>query len=241
MRHFQALLCFTILAVSTATAQHNRQAVLNPTTADNGLLSCVEKVISIQRYEDGNDLTFQETYEYDTTGHLATYTKLGFGGKYTTVYPLKETDLATHYTFDYDGDIAELREYAMNGKLSSSAHYIYAAGGKLACVVKYEYSDVDGTVSHRTVEEYDRHERLCQVKQYTNDELLTMSEKRKYDHHGNLTQRVQKFYEGNETTTAKEYLKYTYDSRGNWTQCQHSVNGEYSYTIERIISYCKNK
>ena len=101
----------------------------------------------------------------------------------------------------------------------------------------YSYSADSAKVTKRTVSEYDRNERLATVRQYTADELLLWSEKRKYDRRGNLVKRVQTFYNDDNTESTVERRTYTFDSHGNWLECKYSLNGKEMYTIIRSFDY----
>jgi hypothetical protein len=192
-----------------------------------------------QQYKQGNDVNFQEVYLFDSVGNLKEYRKRGFGGERVTHYPLTLEDVSHNrqYTFDYDGDVLELRQYDQRGRLVSSTHCIYAEGGNLAQSIEYTYDADSGVVTKRTVSTYDKRERLVSVEQYSADELLLWSEKRKYDRHGNLTKRTQTFYHDDETDTSVEVRKYTLDSRGNWHHCTYTLNGKEIYSITRDIVY----
>ena len=228
----------------SAFAQHTRQSLTQPNYDTYNLSFWPRKMTVVQKYEQGNDVNFQETYLFDSVGNLTEYRKLGFGGEQTTSYPLTMTDKAGWsqmgsrlYKFDYDGDVLELRQYDLRGRLFTSTHCIYAEGGNLAMSVEYTYDADSGVVTKRTVSTYDKKERLVSVEQYTSDELLLWSEKRKYDRRGNMTKRVQTFYHDDETTVTVERRSYYYDNHGNWTQCRYSLNGTHMYTIERRIEY----
>ena len=141
------------------------------------------------------------------------------------------------YVFDYDGDVLEMRQFNMKGELYSTTHCIYAEGGNLVQSIEYTYHADSGMVTRRTVSYYDKRERLKKVEQYTADELLLWSEKRKYDRHGNLEKRTQTFFSDNEKEVTVEKRIYTYDRHRNWTQCLYILNGKQMYTIERKIVY----
>lgn len=221
-------------------AQHTREMLLQPDYDNYNLKGWPREVTVVQKYEQGNDNSFQETYLFDSVGKLTQYRKRGFGGERVTNYPLTMVEITRNkvYFFDYDGDVLELRQYDQAGRLYSSTHCIYAEGGNLAMSIEYTYSADSGVVVKRTVSVYDKRERLVAVEQYTADELMLWSEKRKYDRKGNLVQRRQEFYdeEGGKETTVEKRL-YTYDRRGNWTLCRYSLNGKQIYTIERKIAY----
>lgn len=197
------------------------------------------QITVVQKYEGGNDINFQETYLFDSVGKLTEYRKRGFGGERTTHYPLTMSEINRNkqYTFDYDGDVVELRQFDQQGRLSNTTHCIYAEGGNLAMSIEYTYHPDSGFVTRRTVSTYDKRERLKAVEQYTADELLLWSETRKYDKKGNLKKRTQTFYNDDEVTTTVELRSYTYDRHGNWVSCRYSLNGQPMYTIERTIEY----
>lgn len=218
-------------------AQHSRQALLQPTCSDYNLYGNPRLVTVVQKYDQGNDINFQETYIFDSTGLLTAYSKRGFGGEKVTRYPLVSLPQNHHYTFDYDGDVLELCQYNQNGTISSSTHYIYVKGGNLAMTVEYTYSADSCVVIRRTVSYYDKHERISKVFQYTADELLLMAEKRKYDRRGNLVKRMQTFYGEESSDITVERRQYQYDRNGNWTRCHYSLNDNAMYTIERTIEY----
>lgn len=224
---------------ATVSAQHNRQSLLQPDYDDYNLKHWVRQMTVVQEYSDGNDINFQEVYSFDSVGKLAEYRKQGFGGESVIVYPLTVEALSRNcrYTFDYDGDVLELRRFDLKGRLLSSTHYIYAEGGDLIQTVEYAYAADSGVVTKRTVSCYDRKERLVSIDQYSADELILMAEKRKYDRHGNLIQRRQTFYEDNEEMATMEKRKYTYDAHGNWIQCCYSLDGKEIYTIKRHMVY----
>lgn len=225
-------------------AQHTRQALLEPRAGDYNLRGAVKEMVVRQHYEGGNDVDFQETYSFGKEGLLREYVKQGFGGRRVTSYPLQLSDLegdaerpSRRYTFADDGDLLELRQYDRQGRLYTTTHCIYAAGGYLTQTVEYAYDASSGGVTKRTVSLYDKHSRLVTVEQYSADELLLWSEKRAYDRRGNLKRRVQTFYGDDGTETTDERRSYTYDARGNWTQCRYTLNGKAMYTIEREIEY----
>ena len=230
---------FQLSFFNSVEAQHNRMTLLQPTCASLNLRDNPRQVVVIQRYVSGNDNNFQETYSFDGKGNLTEYRKRGFGGEKVTSYPLTLSDLEKNkkYIFDYDGDVLELRQFDLKGRLISTTHYIYARGGNLAQNVEYAYDADSGMVSKRTVSDYDKREQLKTVRQYTADELLLWEEFRKYDRHGNMTKRVQTFYSDNDKETTVEKRTYSYDSHGNWTSCRYTFNGREIYTIDRTITY----
>ena len=230
---------FQLSFFNSVEAQHNRMTLLQPTYASLNLRDNPRQVVVIQRYVSGNDNNFQETYSFDGKGNLTEYRKRGFGGEKVTSYPLTLSDLEKNkkYIFDYDGDVLELRQFDLKGRLISTMHYIYARGGNLAQSVEYTYDADSGNVVKRTVSDYDKREQLKTVRQYTADELLLWEEFRKYDRHGNMTKRVQTFYSDNDKETTVEKRTYSYDSHGNWTSCRYTFNGREIYTIDRTITY----
>ncbi len=224
------------LAVS---AQHTRSALTQPDYDDYNLRGWPCKIKVMQTYADGNDINFEETYIFDSVGRVTEYVKRGYGGERVVRYPLTVEQLSQNrrYSFDFDGDLLELRRYNDRGILYSSEHYIYGEGGNLIQKVEYAYSSDSGVVTKRTVSAYDKHERLKTVEQYSADELLLWREKRRYDRRGNLVVRRQTFYHEDETDTSMERRKYSYDRRGNWVRCDYSLNGRPVYSILRAIDY----
>ena len=235
---------FLVLCGGSIAAQHSRQALMQPDCRQFNLRSWPVSVTAVQQYHQGDDVNFEETYLFDTTGHLSEYRKRGFGGQHVTTYPLTMEQLqggsdnpSRLYTFDFDGDIVEMRHLDMKGRLSQSTHYIYALDGHLMQTVEYDYDTETGAVAKRTVADYDKHEHMVSKMQYTADELLLWKEKLSYDRRGNLVKRIQTFYHDEETDTTVEQRSYTYDSRGNWTECRHIINGRPVYTTIRTIIY----
>lgn len=243
MKKLFLLLMF--IAVSwMGVGQHTREALTHPGYDEYNLRAWPRQITVVQKYDGGNDVNFQETYTFDSTGHLVEYRKRGFGGEQVVAYPLAIADSAGWsrmgqrlYRFDYDDDVLELRQLDLRGRLYSSTHCIYAEGGNLVQSIEYTYAPDSGVVTKRTVSTYDKHERLSTVEQYTADELLLWKEKRSYDRKGNLSKRVQTFYNDDETTVTTEQRSYSYDRHGNWTHCRYSLNGKQLYTIERQIVY----
>lgn len=245
----QWMLVALLLSPVALLAQHSRQSLTQPDYDDYNLRFWPRQVTVVQHYASGHDINFQEVYLFDSTGHLTEYRKQGFGGERVTTFPLTMTETSgwsekelVRYRFDYDGDLLETRTYDMKGRFVASAHYIYAEGGNLVQHVEYAYDADSGVVVRRTVFDYDKHERLVRVSQYSADELLLGSEKRKYDRRGNLVRRTQVFYDeatshDDGISTSVEQRKYTYDRRGNWIQCRYTLNGKSLYTIERTIVY----
>lgn len=233
------ILLVIFLFSGTVLAQHTRQGLLQPDYDSYNLRAWPRQITVVQRYESGQDINFQETYLFDSVGNLTEYRKRGFGGERVTRYPLTLDDISQNrqYTFDYDGDVVELRQYDLRGRLTSSTHCIYAEGGNLTQSIEYTYDADSSIVTRRTVSEYDKKERLASISQYTADELLLWSERRKYDRRGNLVRRTQTFYNDDDVQTTVERRTYTYDRRGNWTQCRYTLNGKPMYTIERTITY----
>lgn len=231
--------CFFFLFPCLMYAQHSRQGLTQPDYDTYNLRAWPRQITVVQKYNGGNDNNFQETYLFDSTGHLKEYRKRGFGGERTTRYPLTMSDISQNkqYTFDYDGDLVELRQYDLRKRLISSTHCIYAEGGNLAMSIEYTYHPDSTVVTRRTVSTYDKRERLASIEQYTADELLLWTERRKYDKKGNLKKRTQTFYNDDEVTVTTETRTYTYDRRGNWTHCRYALNGQPMYTIEREIKY----
>ena len=239
MRFSLVVLMFCMLFATPLSAQLNRMTLLQPTTASHNLRDKPVKVVVIQRYASGNDNNLQETYLFDTRGNLTEYRKRGFGGEKVTNYPLSLENISKNrqYKFDYDGDVLELRQFDLRGRLIASTHCIYARGGNLVQSIEYTYDADSNVVIKRTVSQYDNRERLKSVSQYSADELLLWEESRRYDRRGNLTKRTQTFYNDNEKTVTVEKRSYTYDSHGNWITCRYSLNGREMYSIERQITY----
>ncbi len=242
------ILLILLLFSSAVSAQHTRRSLTHPDYDDYNLKAWPQEMTVVHRYSAGNDVNFQEVYLFDSTGHLSQYTKRGFGGRQSVAFPLAMTAEggwnvleSIHYKFDYDGDIVESRQYDLKGRLAISAHYIYAEGGNLVQHIEYTYDPDSNVVSKRTVYSYDKHERLVKMEQYTADELLLCSEKRKYDRRGNLVKRTQVFYSDEGTSTTVEKRSYTFDKHGNWTQCRYALNGKHLYTIVRTIVYYGEK
>ncbi len=184
-------------------------------------------------------MTVQDTWLFDKEGNLLKHIKRGFGSEHVTTYPraIVANDLQKDY-HDADGDLLERRCYTQQGTLLSSAHYIYAESGALAAVITYEYSpDDENVVSGHTETYYDAAGRVTIIEQYTADAILLMQEKRKYNKHGDMVQREQRFIDGIEEDVTKEIRKYKYDKYGNWLRCQYFYNGKKLYTISRTITY----
>lgn len=234
-----ALFLFNFAFFNLVEAQHNRMTLLQPTCQSHNLRDNPRKVVVVQCYASGNDNNFQETYLFDSKGNLTEYRKRGFGGENVTTYPLTLSDLERNrkYKFDYDGDVLELRQFDLRGRLIATTHCIYVRGGNLVQSIEYTYDADSGNVTKRTVSDYDKNERLKTVRQYSADELLLWEECRKYDRRGNLTKRVQTFYNDNEKETTVEKRTYTFDRHGNWTSCRYFLNGHEMYSIDREIQY----
>ncbi len=224
------------------SAQHSRQALVQPNYDDYNLRFWPRQIVVTQQYDKGNDINFQEKYLFDSVGNLTEYSKRGFGGERITVYPLtmEEISAGKKYTFDYDGDLLEMRGYDLKNRLISSTHYIYGEGGNLIQSIEYEYSAENGVILTRAVSFYDKKERLKTVCHYTADELLIRSEEFKYDRKGNWIKRTQTFYEEEEQIVTVETRSYNYDSHGNWIQCIYSLDGKQIYKINREITYYGN-
>ena len=252
LRLFAFLLAFVPVALC---GQHTRQGLTSPDYDNYNLRGWPRQMIVVQHYGNGsqssspsrtpNDVNFQETYTFDSTGHLVEYRKRGFGGEQITTYPLSLVDSDggwNHlgqrlYRFDYDGDVLEIRQLDLRGRLYTSTHCIYAEGGNLVQSIEYTYSSDSSVVIRRTVFNYDKHERLSSAEQYSVDELLLWKEKRTYDRRGNLSKRVQTFYNDDETTVSTELRSYTFDNKGNWIECRLTIGGQFVCTIDRSIEY----
>ena len=72
---------------------------------------------------------------------------------------------------------------------------------------------------------------------YDSDDVLLMRIAWKYDKKGNLTQRRQTSYDGEEEKETLEKRRYAYDREGNWTECEYTNNGKLIWTATRTISY----
>ena len=236
MKKTVVVLCLLLFAVG-AMAQHNRKTLTWPGYDEYNLKGWPHKITVVQKYEQGEDVNFQETYLFDSTGHLTEYRKRGFGGEVVTRYPLEKLPDNKRYTFDYDGDVLQLLTFDLKGRLYSSTHCIYGDEGNLVQTVEYVYGADTGVVQKRTVTDYDKYERASRIVQYSADELALWKESRKYDRRGNMVRRVQTFYYDEEVTTTDESRAYTFDKRGNWTECRYSLNGKLIYTIIRKIEY----
>jgi len=236
-RSLYVLLMATLIGLAFPThAQHTRQALLAPTTHDFNLCHCVRQAVVMQRYADGNDINFSETYLFDDKGNLTEYRKRGFGGEKVTSYPLAAIDDRSVCSFDYDGDITERRDYDQMGRLASSTHYIYAEGGNLIETIKYTYQADSGVVVSREVTQYDKKEHPVRIMTFTADELLLLETMMKYDRHGNMTRRTQIFYDDEECEKHVEQRSYTYDDHKNWVHCEVSIDGQSRYTIVRELT-----
>lgn len=240
----QWMLVALLLSPVALLAQHSRQSLTQPDYDDYNLRFWPRQVTVVQKYDSGDDNNFQETYSFDSVGRLTEYRKRGFGGERVTLYPLAMSESdgwwikeSEYFHFDYDGDLLESHQYDLKGRLYSSTHYIYAEGGNLVMTIEYIYDLDSGVVAKRTVSSYDKKERLVSVCQYTADELLLVSEKRKYDRRGNLVKRVRTFYNDEEVIVNTEKRVYTYDRHGNWIHCRYFLNGKQEYTLERTIYY----
>lgn len=220
-------------------AQHNMKSLQQPMRWDYNLRGAVRQVVAVQKYATGNDMNFQEVYDFDSAGHLTSYTKRGFGGERITRYPLKNRDMGRHtqYITGWGDDFEEVRQYGSKGQLLSSTHYIYGPKGSLAETVEYTYSPDSNVVTTRKVATYDKYERLKTVQLFTADELLLMTEKYKYDRYGNLVRRTQKFYEDDLQRTTVEERKYVYDKHKNWVRCSFYNDGKRVCDIERTLNY----
>ncbi len=218
-----------------ACAQHTRQALLAPKTSDFGLCGCVRQATVVQQYADGNDINFSETYHFDPQGNLTQYCKRGFGGETVTRYPLDGVGPRAVCSYDYDGDLTERRDYDLTGRLATSTHHIYAAGGNLAQTIVYSYHADSGVVKSREVTTYDKKEHPVKVQTFTADELLLMETTMKYDRHGNMTRRTQLFYDDEECEKHVEQRTYIYDDHNNWIRCEVAIDGQKRYTITRDL------
>jgi len=196
----------------------------------------VHKAVVLQRYADGNDINFSETYLFDDKGNLTEYRKRGFGGEKVTSYPLASIGERSIFTFDYDGDILQRRDYDLMGRLASSTHHIYAEGGNLIQTIVYTYQADSGVVESREVTFYDKKENPVKIMTFTADELLLMETTMKYDRRGNMTRRTQFFYEDEECEKHVEQRSYSYDDHNNWVQCEVMIDGQRRYTIVRELT-----
>ncbi len=232
-----------LLCVASVWGQHPhgsaKPTMEQPTALQLGLHGKVDSVVALQQYEGGNDMTVQEAWLFDAEGKLTKHVKRGFGGEHVTLYPrvTAVNNLQKDY-HDADGDLLERRCYTQKGGLLSSSHYIYAEGGALAAVMTYEYSaDDENVVSGHTETYYNTAGNIVVIEQYTADAVLLMQEHRKYNKHGDLVQREQRFIDGAEEDVTKETRKYKYDKQGNWLRCQYFHNGKKLYTTTRTIAY----
>lgn len=225
-------------AVMVCSAQHNRAELLQPNYDTYNLQWWPRQMTVVQYYATGQDINFQETYLFDSVGNLTEYSKRGFGGVIKTTYPLTQLNPRKQYDFDFDGDIWRVLEFDLKQRLINSEHNIYGAGGNLVETISYAYSEADsGAVVERTVTTYDKKERPVTIDLYSASELLLVSEKIKYDRHGNNIKRTITYYDEESTTVTIEKREYTYDKRGNWTKCLFFMDGKPIYTIERHIDY----
>lgn len=244
-----ALLC---IAPGTAAAQQTQQAQQahagkaqapdkeQPTLQEMGLRGRVKSITALQQYQGGNDMTTQEEWLFDTAGRLTSHAKTGFGGTHVTTYPRPaENGRKQKITRADDGDILQLTQYAADGRMLSSAHYIYAADGTLAATVTYYYDDDggDNAVNGHAETYFDKKGRRSSVTQYAADDAKQMEERCTYNRRGDLAKRVQTFYHGKDRETATERHRYTYDRHGNWTRHTFIHNGKAYYTVIRTITY----
>lgn len=240
---FSLLLCCLLSPVAVGQgrpmAKVKGPEQLQPTAVDFGLKGKVDTATAVWHYDGGNDMNMEEEWCFDPAGKLLCYTKRGFGGEHVTRYPIpQESDRLQKTVRDDDGDPTEVRRYTQEGRLLSSAHYVYAEGGALAAVVTYAYgTDDENVVSSHTETYYDKGGRISTVEQYTADAVLQMTEHYRYNRHGDMTKRVQTFAEGTDKEVATEQRKYTYDRQGNWINCIYLHNGKRYCAVSRTIIY----
>lgn len=232
------LIAILLLFPCTLLAQHSRQQLLQPDYDSYNLQGWPRQITVIQKYDNGNDINFQETYCFDSLGNLTEYGKRGFGVMKKTYYPLSQLNPSKQYDFDYDGDVLRVLEFDLKHRLITSTHYIYGVGGNLMQTIQYAYNDADsGAIMERIVTEYDKNEQPVSVSTYSADELLLVAEKIKYDRRGNDIKRTITYYDEESKTVTTVRRVYTYDKHGNWTVCRYLLNGKEMYVIERKIDY----
>lgn len=216
-----------------------QETFFQPTRIDQNLKGKVMRVVSVQKYTQGTDMNYEETWDYEQNGKLSEYVKRGFGGERKTVYPERKADNPrVHTEYDRDGDPLVTYHYDGEHRLVRSKHYIYGIGGTLVVAVEYAYDQENGgAVMVRKLCQYDKKEHLAEVFQYSVDEVLQMEEHYRYDKQGNLTERIQTFYDEEKRTQTREQRKYKYDKQGNWVHCEYFHNGIQLSTTDRTITY----
>ncbi|MDY5969232.1 MAG: hypothetical protein SPJ13_04365 [Bacteroidales bacterium] len=237
-----ALFPTPLLAQARTMPKAAKSDMFQPALNDFGLKGKAKTVTQLTRFVGGQDLNKEEIWEFNEQGLLLRHTKKGFGGEHVTSYPLpRETDKRQMTLRDDDGDILEVRHYASDGRtLLTTIHYVYAKGGSLAATVAYHYSATDtGVVESHTETYYDKAGRVASVEQHGADATLLMTERYKYNRHGDLKQRTQQFFNDTQTDKVKETRQYKYDKTGNWTEQTYLHNGTARYTILRRITYYK--
>ena len=129
------LVSLTLLIVFALSAV----AQIQPRWGTYNLYDKVKRLTSVTVYDGANDLNYQETYKFDTSGNLNTYIRKGFGQKQTVNYPLEiEPDSLVRSDFDKDNDIVERRQFHPDGTLYHSSHYVYSAPHQLIMIIDYE-------------------------------------------------------------------------------------------------------
>jgi len=230
---------FTILVLFAIPTFAQRQ----PRWGSYNLFDKVKQITSVTVYEGANDLNYQETFDFDTSGNQISYTRKGFGKDQHISYPLElEADSLIRTNFDKDNDIIERLYFTTHRTLSNSTHYVYSAPHKLIMTINYEYSD-DGVIVVRTLTEYNDRQNPVSVHKFTPDEVLLLEEHYTYDKHDNLVKKIQVFYDevANTKTKNTEERKYKYDRYKNWYNQQYILNGTKRYTTTRTIEYYHNK
>lgn len=228
-----------LLLILLSFSLHAQETILQPSRADQNLKGNVMKVISVQKYISGTDMNFEEQWDYEQNGSLATYLRRGFGGEHVTNYPQRKPDDPLRHTdYDRDGDPITTWAYNSNHQLLTSKHYIYGAGGTLAVIIEYSYDpEQSGVVITRRLYQYDKNTRLTDVYLYSVDETPLMEEHYKYDKHGNLVSTIRTVIDDQERTDTREQRKYRYDKQGNWIHCDYFHNGNHISSTDRTITY----
>lgn len=236
MKKLVSLTLLTVLAFSAVAQEQPRWNTYN-------LYDKVKRMASVTVYEDANDMNYQETFKFDSTGKLTTYIRKGFGHKQVVDYPVEtEPDSLVRLDFDKDNDIVEKRQFHPDGTLFHSSHYVYSAPHQLLMVIDYEYSE-EGVIVVRTLTEYNKLRNVISIRKFTPDEVMLLDEQYTYDRYANLVKRVQIFYDEVADTQTKtvEKRKYKYDRYGNWYSQRYILNGSKRYTTTRTIEYYGHK
>lgn len=236
MKKLVSLTLLTVLAFSAVAQEQPRWNTYN-------LYDKVKRMASVTVYEGANDMNYQETFKFDSTGKLTTYIRKGFGHKQVVDYPVEtEPDSLVRLDFDKDNDIVEKRQFHPDGTLFHSSHYVYSAPHQLLMVIDYEYSE-EGVIVVRTLTEYNKLRNVVSIRKFTPDEVMLLDEQYTYDRYANLVKRVQIFYDEVADTQTKtvEKRKYKYDRYGNWYSQRYILNGSKRYTTTRTIEYYSHK